>query len=144
LASASRRKNPYSFLGIGTGAERMSSTVFAEVYFWLLVACSLVVPVGVYGVLLAKRAVSRITVLILGSALVAIAGVDVYLMQHLKTMSKLSPSLLDDAVFNSEVTIALYLLPALCAGVGINVMSDVLIRHLGQAQEKFRREHPDA
>jgi hypothetical protein len=51
------------------------------------------------------------------------------------------PSLLDDAVFNSEVTIGFYLLPALLAGVGIDVISHVLIRHLENPQETFRREH---
>jgi hypothetical protein len=70
--------------------------------------------------------------------------VDVFLLQRLEAMSKLSVSLLDDAVFNSEVTIGFYLLPALFAGIGIDVISHVLIRHLDKAQKTFRREHPKA
>jgi hypothetical protein len=120
----------------------MKFSVFAELYFWLLVVCSLVVPTAIYIVLLYRRAVSRATILILGLTLVAIAGVDVFLLQRLEAMSKLSPSLLDDAVFNSEVTIGFYLLPALFAGIGIDVISHVLIQHLDRAQNVFRREHP--
>jgi hypothetical protein len=119
----------------------MKFSVFAELYFWLLVVCSLILPAVIYATLLFKRAVSRATTLILGLTLVAIAGVDVFLLQRLEVMSKLSPSLLDDAVFNSEVTIGFYLLPALFAGVGIDIIAHVLIRHLDKAQKTFRREH---
>jgi len=122
--------------------QGMNFSVFAEFYFWLLVACSLVLPVAIYVTLLLQRAVSRATTLFLGLTLVAIAGVDLFLLQRLKAMSILTPSLLDDAVFNSEVTIGFYLLPALFAGIGINVISQVLIRHLDGAQKTFRREHP--
>ena len=122
----------------------MKFSVFAEVYFWLLVVCSVVLPAIIYIALLFKSAVSRATILILGLTLVAVSGVDVFLLQRLEAMSKLSPSLLDDVVFNSEVTIAFYLLPALFAGIGIDVISHVLIRHLDQAQKTFRREHRDA
>ena len=61
----------------------MSTTVFTEMKFWLLIVFSLVLPVGIYGVLLAKRAISRYTVLFIGFTLVVIAGFDVYLLQSL-------------------------------------------------------------
>lgn len=122
----------------------MKFSVFVELYFWLLVVCSLFLPSAIYVALLFKSAVSRATILILALTLLAIAGVDVFLLQRLSEMSKLSPSLVDDAVFNSEVTIGFYLLPALFAGIGIDVISHVLIRHLDKAQETFRREHPSS
>jgi hypothetical protein len=121
--------------------RRMSPTVFVEARFWLLVVFSFVVPVAIYGGLLAKRAVSPVTVLLLGLALLVVAGIDVYLLQSLMGMAKTTASLVDDAVFLSEVSIALYLLPALLAGVGINLISHVLIRHLGEAEKRFEREH---
>ena len=121
----------------------MKFSVFAELYFWLLVVCSAILPTSIYIALLFKRAVSRATILILGLTLVAIAGIDVFLLQRLEAMSKLSPSLLDDAVFNSEITIGFYLLPALFAGIGIDVISHVLVRHIDEAEKIFRREHPD-
>jgi hypothetical protein len=125
-------------------AQGIKFSVFVEFYFWLLVACSVVLPVIIYIALLLRRAVSRGTILILGLTLVVISGVDLFLLQRLQVMSKLSPSLLDDVVFNSEVTIGFYLLPALFAGIGINVISHVLIRHLDRAQKAFHREHPQA
>lgn len=118
----------------------MQPTVFVELKFWLLVAFSLVAPVVIYGALLGKRAVSRVTVLVLGLALVAIAGLDMYLLQSLVQMARSTPSLADDAVFLSELTLGLYLLPALFAGISINVISHVLIRHLDEAERQFEKD----
>ena len=119
----------------------MSSTVFTEVRFWLLVIFSGVLPFGIYWVLLVKRAISRRTVLLLGLSLVAIAGVDVYLLQSLATLAKLTASLADDAIFVSEVSIALYLLPAMFGGIGINVISHVLVSHLAEAETRFKAQN---
>lgn len=60
----------------------MSTTMFTEMRFWLLIAFLVVLPFGIYAVLLAKRAISRLTVLMFGFTLVVIAGVDVYLLQE--------------------------------------------------------------
>ena len=122
----------------------MTQTVFTELKFWLLVAFSIVIPACIYFLLLAKRAISRTTVLLFGFALVGIAGVDVYLLQSLATMSKLTPSLVDDAVFASEVSLGLYLLPAMFAGIGINIVSNVLVNHLAQAQSRFKESQKES
>jgi hypothetical protein len=117
----------------------MHETVFVEFQFWLLVLFSFVVPGIIVWVCLTVRAVSRNTVLALGLLLVVIAGFDFYLLQALARMARLTPSLADDAIFDSEVTVGLYLLPALLAGVGINVTSHVLVQHLTDAQKRFAR-----
>ena len=124
----------------------MNSTVFTELKFWLLVAFSVVIPAGIYTLLLAKRVISRTAVLLFGFSLVGIAGIDVYLLQSLAALSKLTPSLADDAIFSSEISLGLYLLPAMFAGIGINIVSDVLVNHLAQAQIRFRetRFHANA
>jgi hypothetical protein len=119
-------------------------TVFSEIEFWLLVVFSAVLPVAIYWRLLAKKAISRYTVLAFGVALVAIAGVDVYLLQYLAAAAKRTASLADDAVFLSEISVALYLLPAMFGGIGINVISHVLVRHLGEAEDEYRQRHPHA
>lgn len=121
----------------------MHDTVFVEVKFWLLVVFSLVVPAGLVWICLTARALSRNTVLMLGVLLVGIAGFDFYLMQELARLSRMTPSLADDAIFDSEITVGLYVLPALLAGVGVNVASHVLIEHLTDAQRRFARKHPD-
>lgn len=121
----------------------MSNSVFVEFRFWLLVAFSLVLPVGIYAVLLATRSISRLAVLAFGVVLVLMAGVDVYLLQTLTSLAHRSPSLADDALFNTELTIALYALPAVFGGIGVNLISHVLLRHLAEAEERFDREHTD-
>jgi hypothetical protein len=122
----------------------MTATVFTEIKFWLLILFSVVLPFGIYAVLMAKRAVSRRTVLFFGLVLVFIAGVNVYLLQSLRAMAGLTPSLADDHLFLSELSLALYLLPAMFGGIGINVISHVLVEHLAEAEKEFRRKHPDA
>lgn len=121
----------------------MSTTVFTEMRFWLLVVFSGVLPLAIYWMLLVKRAISRTTVLLLGLSLVAIAGVDVYLLRSLAALAKLTASIADDAVFVSEVSIALYLLPAMFGGIGINVISHVLVSHLVEAETRFKAENRD-
>ena len=116
-------------------------TVFVEANFWLLIVFSFVIPAGIFWILLAKRAISRNTVLALGLTMVATAGVDVYLLQTLAAMAKLTPSLADDALFLSEVTMALYLLPAMFGGIGVNLLSQVLVQHLDEAESAFERQH---
>ena len=122
----------------------MSTTIFTEVRFWLLVAFSFVLPFSIYGALLKKRAISRKTVLLFGFMLVAIAGVNVYLLKSLVSFAKASPALEDDAIFLSEMSLALYLLPAMFGGIGINVVSHILVSHLVEAERKFKDEKPDA
>ncbi len=121
----------------------MSLSVFVEVRFWLLVIFSLVLPAGIYGVLLLSRSISSRAVLAFGIALVLIAGVDVYLLQSLSSLAKTSPSLADDALFVSELSIALYVLPVVFGGIGVNLISHVLLRHLTEAEKRFEREHSD-
>ena len=120
----------------------MSSSVFVRVEFWLLVVFSLVVPTGIYVWLLFRRAISRMMVLGLGLVLVAVSGLDVYLLQRLENDAKVTPSLADDQLFQSELTFALYLLPLLFAGIGVNMVSHVLIEHLAEAERQYDEEQP--
>ena len=119
----------------------MITSIFFETRFWLLVVTSVVLPFSIYGVLLAKRAVSPKMVLLLGFCLVVIAGADVYLLRYLSALAKQTLSLTDDVVFLSELSSGLYLLPAMFAGIGINLVSHVLIRHLVEAEKQFEKEH---
>lgn len=122
----------------------MADSVFVEVKFWLLAIISLLAPVMIYGLLLKKRSISRAAVLLFGLVLVTLAGIDVYLLRSLETLAKLSPSLADDAIFSSEVSVALYVFPILLGGVGVNVVSHVLITHLLKAERQFDQENPQA
>jgi hypothetical protein len=120
----------------------MSHTVFTELRFWLMVAVSVVLPFGIYGALLARRAVSRATVLWLGFGLVLIAGIDIHFLQSLAAAARRTPALGDDAFFASEVSLALYLLPAMFGGIGVNLVSHILVSHLVEAEQRFKEQHP--
>ena len=108
----------------------MNESVFIHVEFWLLLLASMVLPVAIYFVMLRIRRISRYTVLLFGLALILLSALDVFLLQHLENAARATQSLLDDKVFASEFSLALYLLPLLSAGVGVNVFSDVLLNHL--------------
>lgn len=121
----------------------MNQNVFFEFEFVALVASSIVAPLAIFGFMLWKRAMSRLTVLLFGIALIVLSGIDVALLELLDSAAKLTPSLIDDQLFTSEVSIALYVLPAVLAGIGTNVVSQLLIRHLEDLEKQFDREHPD-
>ena len=121
----------------------MHDSVFVEVQFWLLVLFSIVVPGIIVWICLTVTEVSRTTVLALGLILAGIAGFDFYLLQALARMARATPSLTDDLMFDSEITVGLYVLPALLAGIGINVTSYVLIEHLTDAQRRASRKSSD-
>jgi ABC-type transport system involved in multi-copper enzyme maturation permease subunit len=115
----------------------MNKSVFIQIDFYLLIAFSIILPVGIYGFMMWKKSISRRSVLGLGICLLTISGFTFFLLQRLAVVAKLSPNLYDDWIFSSEVSMALYLLPALFAGLGINIISHVLIKHLRDAEENF-------
>ena len=71
--------------------------------------------------------------------LLLISGVDIYLLQVLSKMAKTSLSHWDNSVFLSELSMALYLLPITYGGIGVNLISHVLIRHLSRAERRFEQ-----
>jgi hypothetical protein len=115
----------------------MNQSVFVEIEFWLLVVFSVVMPAAIIWICLTIRKVSRNHVLAVGLLLVAIAGIDIYLLQALKRRARETPSTADDVIFDSEITVGLYVLPALLAGLGVNIASHVVIQHLSDAQQRF-------
>jgi ABC-type transport system involved in Fe-S cluster assembly fused permease/ATPase subunit len=118
----------------------ISSTVFTEIRFWLLIVFSVILPICIYGVLMVKRAISRIVVLFFGITLVTIAGLDFYLLHSLAGEIKRTLTV-DDAVLIDEISFALYVLPALFAGIGVNVVSHILLSHLVEAEKRFKQEN---
>ena len=117
----------------------MVKTVFVEIQFWLLVLFSIIVSVAIYIGLLKRRNISRNIVLVFGMVLLLISGVDIYLLQVLSKMAKTSLSHWDNSVFLSELSMALYLLPITYGGIGVNLISHVLIRHLSRAERRFEQ-----
>ena len=118
----------------------MNDSVFFEFAFLGLVASSLLAPSVIFGLMMWRRAMSRITVLLFGVMLILLSGVDGALLVALESAAKLTPSLIDDRLFASEISIALYVLPAVLAGIGTNIVSQLLIKHLEDLEREFDRE----
>ena len=115
-------------------------TALYEVDFVLLVTTSLLLPAGIYATLLLKRSISQWSVLVLALVLITLSGIDFVLLQKLAEKAKLSSSAFDDRMFVTELSMALYLLPAVFAGIGVNLVSHVVIRHLNLAESRFERD----
>jgi hypothetical protein len=119
----------------------LSNSLFLQKEFISLVIFSILAPVVIYHTIWHKKSISHVSVVYFGGALIVLAGIDVFLLRILADIAKHSPGVVDDRIFNSEMSAALYLLPALYAGTGINLVSHVLISHLVDAEKKFDREH---
>ncbi len=117
-----------------------SQSVFLELEFFLLILFSFLIPALIYGWLLLTRAISRWTVLLLGVVLLLLSAVDTVLLSRLAQLARLTPSFWDGRIFSSEVSIALYLLPLTAAGIGINLITHVMIAHLSEAEQRFDDE----
>ncbi len=122
----------------------MMQSVFLEWEFFTLVLLSLVMPAGIYGLLLKSSSISRLSVLIFAMLLIVLSGIDVFLLMTLRDMAVTTPSVLDDRIFNGELSMALYLLPAVFAGIGVNLISHVLINHLNVAERSYNQEQQGA
>ena len=84
--------------------------------------------------MLSKKIISGKNVLAFGIGLIGISGVTVYLLQRLSELARLSPVLSDERIFASGISVTLYLLPAFFAGIGVNIISQVLVTHLIRAE----------
>lgn len=120
------------------------ATVFTQVRFWLLVLCSLIFPAAIFITLFVRREFSKRTVLAFGLMLIVLAGVDIFVLRALSLEAQATPSLADDIVFSSELSIALYIIPAAFGTFGLNMVSHVLMHYLKQKEARFEahREAP--
>jgi hypothetical protein len=114
-------------------------SVFFEADFFLLIATSVVAPIAIYAYLFTRRSVARTTVLAFASLLIVLSGIDVLLLKALGHMARSSLAPLEDKLFNTEISVTLYLLPALFAGIGVNLISHVLVDHIAHAERRFDR-----
>lgn len=104
----------------------MNDSAFLKLEFLFLVLFSLVLPLIFISVLITKRRIPRKTVFALGFILIILAGLDVVLLQRLNDLAKSTASLSDDIVFASGYALALYVLPLIGAGLGMNLISHVI------------------
>ena len=108
----------------------MGKPIYLEYEFWALLICTIIVPSAVFIWMMMKRKFSQISIVAIGVLLVVIAGMDAIFLRILSAKAKISPGILDDQIFVSEISIALYIIPLILAGVGVNLASHVLCNHL--------------
>ena len=70
------------------GEMQVSESIFIEGDFFALIIFSILLPMGIYIYMIWKKSISRTTVLLLGIILIAISGIDVFLLQRLPAMAK--------------------------------------------------------
>lgn len=119
----------------------MQQNVLYEMELILLVMFSVIMPVAIYGFLYKKLAVSRWAVVGFAILLVIVSGIDVILLQSLSETAKATESLIDDKIFSGQLSLALYLFPAVFAGLGMSLLSHVLVNHLNEAEQEYDKEH---
>jgi hypothetical protein len=118
-------------------------STFIEGEFLVLVLLSVLIAALIYRALWSRRSLSRTRALIFGLTLIVLAGVDMFLLRMLTSLARVSGSMFDSVVFNSELTVALYILPTLFAGTGINVVSHLVIHPLALDRNTRRAHGPD-
>jgi hypothetical protein len=123
--------------------ESSASTIFSSPEFGALLLTAIVLPTTICTYLFVTRSVARWFVLLLALVLIALSGIDLLLLQVLADMASKTPSTLDDKLFAAGMSVALYLLPAVFAGIGVNLLSHALLSHLVRAERRFERDHPD-
>ena len=109
--------------------------------FIFLVMFSIIVPFGIYYFLSVIQSISRTKVVLFAFSLLIISGIDVVLLQRLSHKATHLNQSAFSKFFQNELSIALYILPALFAGIAINLISHVLIEHLNKAEKQFDNEH---
>ncbi len=119
----------------------MNQNIYYETELILLVILSVIIPAGIYGFLYSKISISRWTVVAFAMLLVGVAGIDVILLQSISEQARVAASLSDNKAFWGQLSLTLYLVPAVFAGLGVNVMSHVLTNHLSEAEKKFDQGH---
>ena len=120
----------------------MNDIVFLKAQFWVLVISSILIPTWLCWIMLSRKKISRNTVIAFGVALLLLAAVDLILMPILYNQARQSKSTADDTVFASSYSVALYLLPLISAGLGVNLISHMLRSRLKFAD--VEHEPPDA
>ena len=125
-------------------ATMAMTPVYFEMQLLLLILASIVLLLGIYGFLYRRSAIGRGTVMVFALVLLVIAGTDVALLHGLNGRIQEGPLLLYGHLFSEQLATALYVLPAVLAGLGINLMSHVLIHHLNEAEQRFDYERQKA
>ena len=105
-------------------------SILIKAEFWGLVAVSIALPVAVIWHLVRVVRISRALLIGYSITLMGVSGLDAVLIKAIAVLARQTSSLADDKVFLGEYSLALYLLPLISAGVGMNLLTYTITRHL--------------
>jgi hypothetical protein len=109
-------------------------SAFLKGEFFALIATSLLIPVVMFRYLVTRAQIRQAAVLWYAVLLLLLGGADVMLLRRLAIIAHRTPTLFDDAVFASEISVGLYLLPVVAVGIAVNLISHILIDHLKRVE----------
>jgi hypothetical protein len=114
----------------GHSSTMLSDTILVKAEFWALVATSLALPVAIIWHLVRAVRILRRVLIGYSILLMVVSGLDVILIKAIALLARQTSDLADDKVFLSEYSLALYLLPLITVGVGVNLLTYTITRHL--------------
>lgn len=114
----------------------MENSAFLSVQFWTLVIISFVLPCIIFFRFIRKRKCRHAHILLFALLLIALAGTDVLLLRQLESIARKTPDLMDDRVFLSQYSLALYILPLVSGTLGSDLLAYVVTAHIIIEPEK--------
>lgn len=108
----------------------MDNPLFLELEFWALLLCSTFLPAVLLIWMTWKRVLSKYIIISIGFFLIFLAGIDAFLLGLLSVEAEATKSILDDKIFHSELSIALYIVPLVLAKIGVSLITHVLCNHI--------------
>ncbi|MDY7578199.1 hypothetical protein RGU70_07680 [Herbaspirillum sp. RTI4] len=112
----------------------MEESVFVDPEFHALIVFCVILPLGMYITLMRKDKIQRRTMLLYGVIFTLTSAASLFLLRSLAEIAIQTVSLIDDLVFASGVSVALYLLPLISAEIGISLISQVLTVRLDDSR----------
>lgn len=104
----------------------MNSLITIEVEVWLLLLSCLLPVFFLLIHLVTRKPVNRLWLFFWGVVFVLLGGINIVVLRRLGEIVMRSQHTWDDVFFGPTYSIAFYVLPLLCAGIGVNLISEVI------------------
>jgi len=102
------------------------SFITIEIEVWLLLISCLLPVLFLLVHLVNRKPVNRIWLFFWGIVFVLLGGINIVVLRRLGDIAMKSQHAWDDVLFGPTYSIAFYVLPLLCAGIGVNLITEVI------------------
>ncbi len=125
-------------------------SINVEVEVWLLLISCLLPVFFLLIHLVNRKPMSRLWLFFWGIVFILLGGINIVVLRRLGDIVMKSRQTWDDVVFGPTYSIAFYVLPLVCAGIGVNLITEVITsdvpmeRKAGRKRKKIEeRQHKD-